>query len=264
MLVSIPPSVAHGPHAVATMMSLATEYDRWHKDVFESGPEHADESAPWYRLVLEYLGNLEGKGLLEIACGRGGFSCLLAARGARVAGVDFSGAALKLALHKTAGNGHGPAPVNFIQADAQRLPFASEAFDVVISCETIEHLPDPEASLAEMARVCRSNGLLYLTTPNYVNANGLYYLYARARGKKATPGGDQPFDRVFLFPQIRKMVRRAGWEIIQTDGTVHQFPVWPGHNPVAMPRLESNRTVRRILSPFALHFFVMARKIKAH
>jgi ubiquinone/menaquinone biosynthesis C-methylase UbiE len=244
------------------MMSLATEYDRWHNDAFESGPEHADESAPWYRLVLEYLGNLEGKGLLEIACGKGGFSRLLAERCARVTGVDFSGAALEIASRNT-GNGGGPAAVNFIQGDAHRLPFANESFDVVVSCETIEHLPDPGAGLNEMARVCRTNGLLYLTTPNYVNANGLYYLYARARNKRATPGGDQPFDSVFLFPQIRKMVRRAGWEIIRTDGTVHQFPVLPGHNPIAMPRLESSRTVRRLLSPFALHFFVMARKIKA-
>ena len=261
MLVSILPP--HGRQAAAAMMTLATEYDRWHNDVFESGPEHADESAPWYRLVLEYLGNLEGKGLLEIACGRGGFSRLLTTRGARVTGVDFSGAALKVALRKTAGNGRGPAPVNFIQGDAQRLPFANESFDAVVSCETIEHLPDPEAGLTEMARVCRTSGLLYLTTPNYVNANGLYYLYARSRNKRATPGGDQPFDSVFLFPQIRKMVRRSGWEIIRTDGTVHQFPVWPRHNPIAMPRLDSSRAIRRLLSPFALHFFVMARKIKA-
>lgn len=245
------------------MMSTATEYDRWHDGMCRSRPEHTGESAPWYRLVLEYVGNLEGKGLLEIACGRGGFSRLLATRGAQVAGADFSGAALKFASGKCADSGRDKMRVNFIQADAQRLPFASEAFDVVISCETIEHLPDPEAALTEMARVCRANGLLYLTTPNYVNANGLYYLYARARGKKATPGGDQPFDRVFLFPQIRKMVGRAGWEIIRTDGTIHQFPVWPGHSFVAIPGLESSRTVRRLLSPFALHFFVMARKIQA-
>jgi ubiquinone/menaquinone biosynthesis C-methylase UbiE len=241
-------------------MSLATEYDRWHEGVYHADPEHAEETAPWYRLVLEYLEDVRGKRVLELACGRGGFSRLLAERGASVCGADFSGAALQVGSRKGATNGSRVVDVDFTQADAQRLPFASEAFDLVVSCETIEHLPDPQAGLREMARVCRRGGLLYLTTPNYVNATGLYYLYARGRKQKATPGGDQPFDRVFLFPQIRRMVRRAGWNIVRTDGTVHQFPVWRGHNPVAVPGMEASRTVRRILSPLALHYFVMARR----
>lgn len=240
-------------------MSLATEYDRWHSSVIESGPGHADETAPWYRLVLEYLPDLKGKHVLEIACGRGGFSRMLANRGAVVCGADFSGAALEFAGRKS-----GAARVSFTQADAQQLPFASNCFDVVISCETIEHLPNPGQALREMARVCRRGGLFYLTTPNYANANGLYYLYARKRNKKATPGGDQPIDRVFLFPQIRKMVRRAGWAIVRTDGTVHQLPIWPGHDPIALPAFESSRTIRRMLSPMALHYFVMARNSHNH
>lgn len=245
-------------------MGPATEYDRWHNREIDSDPERADESAPWYRLVLEYLGNLEGKRILEIACGRGGFLRVLAKRGAKVFGTDFSSAALEFASRKAASNGSGGILIDFIQADAQQLPFASEAFDVVVSCETIEHLPNPQAGLNEMARVCRSGGLLYLTTPNYLNAMGLYYVYATLRRRPATPGADQPLDRVFLFPQVRSMVRRAGWEIIGMDGTVHQFPIWPGHSPVAVPILESIRTVRRSLSPVALHCFVMARKTKAH
>lgn len=242
------------------MMSLAAEYDRWHNRAIDSDPDYMGESSPWYRLVLEYAGNLEGKRVLEVACGRGGFSRLMATRGANVCGADFSGAALEFAARKAGRKVSGAMHVDFIQADAQKLPFANESFDAVVSCETIEHLPDPQAGLNQMARVCRSGGMLYLTTPNYVNASGLYYLYARARNKKATPGGDQPFDRVFLFPQIRKMVRRAGWKIVRTDGTVHQFPIWPGHSPVAVPSLESSHTMRRILSPIALHCFVMARK----
>lgn len=241
-------------------MSLATEYDHWHSAVIESDPGHAGEAAPWYRLVLEYLPDLKGKRVLEVACGRGGFARLLASRGAIVCGADFSGAALDFARRNVSDSSH----VSFAQADAQKLPFASEAFDVVISCETIEHLPDPVQALRQMGRVCRGGGLLYLTTPNYANANGLYYLYARGRNKKATPGGDQPIDRVFLFPQVRKMIRRAGWDIVRTDGTVHQFPVWPGHSPIAIPAFESNRAMRHILSSIALHYFVMARNRQNH
>lgn len=239
-------------------MSLRKQYDGWHNRVFEADPVGSDEKAPWYRLVLDYLPALQGKRVLEIACGRGGFATALAARGGIVSGADFSETALRIASAKYSPrvNSH----LDLTQADAENLPYADGSFDIVISCETIEHLPDPIKALREMARVCRPRGFLYLTTPNYFNAMGLYYIYARLRGHAATPGSDQPFDRVFVFPQIRRMVRRAGFNIIRSDGTVHQVPYRRGHNPVALPKLESNRTGRRMLSPLALHYFVMARR----
>jgi 2-polyprenyl-3-methyl-5-hydroxy-6-metoxy-1,4-benzoquinol methylase len=241
-------------------MNLSAEYNAWHQRVFDSAPEHPDEESPWYRLVLEHLAPIESKKVLEVACGRGGFARLLASRGAAVFGADFSETAVRIAQTKVPKSGR---KVQVAQADAQHLPYAEESFDIVISCETIEHLPDPASALREMRRVCRPGGLLYLTTPNYLNAMGLYYLYARLRGRRATPGADQPTDHVFLFPKIRGMLKRAGWTIVRSDGTVHQFPVRPGHNPVAVPSLESNCTVRRILSPFAFHYFLLAKKGKA-
>jgi ubiquinone/menaquinone biosynthesis C-methylase UbiE len=239
---------------------LRDQYSEWHQRVFDASQEHADEKAPWYDLVQQYLIPVEGKRVLEVSCGRGGFSCLLAARGAIMFGADFSEAALRIAHSRTAAGNRNGNGVRLVQADAHNLPYADESFDIIISCETIEHLLDPLAALQEMARVCRVNGLIYLTTPNYFNAMGLYYIYARLRGRRATPGADQPFDRVFLFPQIRQMFKSAGWRTIHSDGTVHQFPIMPGHDPVGVPLLESNRIIRRVLSPFAFHYFLMGRK----
>lgn len=50
----------------------------------------------------------------------------------------------------------------------QNLPlaFADSSFDIVLCYETIEHVPDPKAFLAELARVLKTNGTLVLTTPN--------------------------------------------------------------------------------------------------
>ena len=81
-------------------MTLATEYDKWHTKVFESDPEHADESSPWYQIVLKFLPPVKDKRILEIACGRGGFSRLLGSRGALVCGADFSASAVDIAKER--------------------------------------------------------------------------------------------------------------------------------------------------------------------
>ncbi len=239
-------------------MSLRTEYDIWHQRVFDADPGHADESSPWYRLVLEYLGPVEGRHILEIACGRGGFVRQLTSRGAHAFGADFSISALRIAQEKLQRTNGQAARASLVQADAQRLPYAGNSFDAVLSCETIEHLPDPQSALREMWRVTRPGGQLFLTTPNYLNWMGLYELYAIVRRPHRRAG--QPFDRRQIFLQVRRWLRRAGWEILRSDGTVHQFPFIPGRNPVAFPWLESNRALRRILSPVAFHYFVIGRK----
>ena len=242
-------------------MSLATEYDKWHEKVFESDPEHADESSPWYQIVLEFLPPVQGKRILEIACGRGGFSRLLGARDASVCGADFSASAVAIANERLKGHASLTGLVTYVQADVQNMPFEENSFDIVVSCETIEHVPDPRAAVREMYRVCKPGGTLFLTTPNYLNFMGLYLIYASVRhpGLKSS----QPHDERFFFPQIRQFVTGAGWKIIRTDGTVHQFPFIPRRDPVQFPKLESNRTIRRLLSPFAYHYFVIARKENA-
>ena len=238
-------------------MSLRVDYDAWHQRIFDSEPEHEDADSPWYQLVREKIGSVQGVRVLEVACGRGGFVRELARAGAHVTGCDFSMSALAVGQAKI-GLLNGSARATLIQGDAQSLPFASESFDMVVSCETIEHVPDVRSALREMWRVARPGAKLFLTTPNYANLMGLYDLYARVRHPNRRD--DQPFDRRQWIPQIRNYVSAAGWKIIHSDGTVHQLPIFPGRNPVLLPRLESNRVVRKLLSPFAYHYFLISEK----
>jgi ubiquinone/menaquinone biosynthesis C-methylase UbiE len=238
-------------------MRFQSEYDAWHQRNHDANPSHEDASSPWYRLVREYLGGIDGLRILEVACGRGGFVRELARGGALVTGCDFSTSALRAASTKLGAEDPQPQAA-LIQGDAQHLPFADNSFDLVVSCETIEHLPDVQSAIRGMHRVTRPGGKLFLTTPNYANFMGLYEVYSRVRHPSRKD--DQPFDRRQWFPQILRWVRRAGWTILRTDGTVHQFPFLPGRNPIRWEGLESNRTVRKMLSPLAYTYFVMAQK----
>jgi SAM-dependent methyltransferase len=49
------------------------------------------------------------------------------------------------------------------------LPFAEGTFDIVVSMDVIEHVPEPAPWLAEATRVLRPGGVLFLTTPNYAS-----------------------------------------------------------------------------------------------
>jgi SAM-dependent methyltransferase len=238
-------------------MSLQSDYDIWHQRIYDADPSHEDASSPWYALVREYIGGIAGLRILEVACGRGGFVRELARAGAHVTGCDFSPAALRATSTKLAAlDSQGSA--SLIQGDAQNLPFADNSFDLLVSCETIEHLPDVESAIRGMHRVTRPGGKLLLTTPNYANFMGLYEVYSRFRHPSRRD--DQPFDRRQWFPQILRWVRQAGYRILRTDGTMHQFPFLPGRNPIRWKGLEANRTMRKLLSPLAYTYFVMAQK----
>lgn len=71
------------------------------------------------------------------------------------------------------------APV--VVGDGGRLPFRDGSFAAVVCTEVLEHVDDPSAAFAEMARVLRLGGLAYVTTPNYSNLAGLHKWWADRR-----------------------------------------------------------------------------------
>ncbi len=102
-----------------------------------------------------------GKVILDVACGTGYGSDLLAGLAAkRVVGGDASPEALSFASHRFRREN-----LSFLKLDGSRLPFRSSTFDAVTSFETVEHMKDPAEFLRECARVLRPNGILLCSTP---------------------------------------------------------------------------------------------------
>ncbi len=99
--------------------------------------------------------------VLDLGCGVGYGSRLIARAARRVVGVDSSPLTVGFALTEFA------APnLDYLAADARALPFPSAVFDWVVCFELIEHLREGEAVVAEIARVLAPDGHLLLSTPN--------------------------------------------------------------------------------------------------
>jgi ubiquinone/menaquinone biosynthesis C-methylase UbiE len=230
-------------------------YERWHKRF----PVDAGSDTPWHTLLKRHLDvprDVRDRLLLEIGSGRGGLATWLAEHASQpraVVAADFAASAVRM------GRDHadetGVARLTWEVADIQTLPHADESFDTVISCETIEHVPDPGTAVRELARVLKQGGRLLLTTPNYLGTMGAYRLYLRLTGRRYTEEG-QPINHLTLLPRTRRWVVRAGLRIVRTDGIGHYLPL-----PGAPPRpLRWPDRAPLLAKWFALHSITIAEK----
>jgi 2-polyprenyl-3-methyl-5-hydroxy-6-metoxy-1,4-benzoquinol methylase len=230
-------------------------YDAWHT----RHEVDAEADAPWHQMIkarLEPTRDLMGRRILEIGCGRGGFACWLArhpARPAEVIAADFSPAAVEKA--EKYATDLLVSRIRWEVADIQTLDQFGPEFDTVISCETIEHVPDPSLAVRQLARVLKPGGRLYLTTPNYLSTIGLYRAYCWVCGKRFDEGG-QPICQVTMLPTTRAWVRATGLRVVETDSTGQYLP-FPGRPAIRWNWLESQHFMMRW---FGLHSLVVGEK----
>jgi ubiquinone/menaquinone biosynthesis C-methylase UbiE len=223
-------------------------YDTWHASIGDA----VALDTPWHRLLRSALDvgrDLAGKRVLEIACGRGDFAewCVsLPTPPAMLVAADFSAVALRIARARVSASGHA----SVFQADAQAIALASGTFDTVICCETLEHLQHPRAALAELARVLRPGGRLFLTSPNYLGLMGAYRGYLRLTGRRYSEEG-QPINRFLLAPRLRHWVRQTGLHVVGWDAIGHYLP-WPRRAPILLHERAPG------LSLFGLHSLTVA------
>jgi ubiquinone/menaquinone biosynthesis C-methylase UbiE len=145
---------------------VAEEYDTKR---FSQGGSLIDDREK--RAVLDALMPVEGKRVLEIACGTGRFTVMLAEQGAEVVGLDISSAMLKQGREKAREAGVADS-LQFMRGDAARLPFPDDYFDTVLAMRFF-HLADTPASfLSEMRRVSREQ--VFFDTFNRLSTRTVY------------------------------------------------------------------------------------------
>ena len=134
----------------------------------------------WRRLVAERLrpALTTGTRTLDVACGTGDLALTLCETGqTRVTGLDFCRPMLEVAAQKAARHKRG---ILFVEADALRLPFAAETFDVVTIAFGLRNLASIEGGLGELYRVLRPGGrvaILEFSHPAVPGFRALFQLY---------------------------------------------------------------------------------------
>ena len=134
----------------------------------------------WRRRAVQ---GLQGK-VLDVACGTGDMSVLLAKQGCTVTGIDISDEMLNIAQRKSsAGVATSASGTPAYQvADAEHLPFDDATFDIITCAFGIRNFVHFEQGLSEMARVLEPGGrmvILELSTPDNPIIRPFYNFYAR-------------------------------------------------------------------------------------
>jgi demethylmenaquinone methyltransferase/2-methoxy-6-polyprenyl-1,4-benzoquinol methylase len=136
----------------------------------------------WKRRLTRLAQVQPGDRALDLCCGTGDIAFALAQCGAKTVGLDFSKEMLAVAARRLGNLTNETRNPEFIQGDAQRLPFPDAQFDVVTMGYGLRNLADWETGLAEMIRVAKPGGrilILEFGKPEQPLWRALYFTYLR-------------------------------------------------------------------------------------
>src|SRR5580658_5587678 len=172
----------------------------------------------WRRRTVRLAAPAGDRPILDVCTGTGDLAVAYWKRAGgrvRVVGSDFTHQMLTLARHKTAAlrgsSNNGEPAIEFVEADAQRLPFDDGLFQIVSVAFGLRNVTDTLAGLREMARVCAPGGrvvVLEFSMPQNPLIGGLYRWYFRN-----------------ILPRIGQLVsgnRQAAYEYLPQS--VSEFP----------------------------------------
>jgi 2-polyprenyl-6-hydroxyphenyl methylase/3-demethylubiquinone-9 3-methyltransferase len=188
--------------------------NRWWDPNSEFKPLH--DINPLRLDYIDRLAGLAGKRVIDVGCGGGLLTEGMAARGARVTGIDMGKAPLSVArLHQH----ESGLEIDYRQATAEQIAAESPgAFDIVTCLEMLEHVPDPATTIDACARLISDDGCIFLST---INRNPKAYLFAVIGAEyllKLLPQGTHDYSRFIRPSEMEAWARASGLQLTDLTG----------------------------------------------
>ncbi len=160
---------------------------------------------------------LAGQRVVDLGCGGGLLSEAMAARGARVTGIDLSTELLDVArLHLLESPG---LPVDYRCISAEE--FAAEApgeFDVVTCMELLEHVPDPASLVQSCAKLARAGGSVFFSSINRTPAAFATAIVGAEYLSRLVPRGTHRYEQLVRPSELDAWARQAGLNLLSLRG----------------------------------------------
>ena len=183
---------------------------------------------PWARLLADELAVAPGEAVLDVACGPGSATRVLAARvgpSGRVTGCDLSEGMLATARSKPpVGDG---AEIEYLAAPADALPVGDAEFDLVTCQQGLQFFPDRPRALAEMRRVLRPGGRVGIAVWRAIAEVPPFEAVRQAIAEVA---GSELAERYAAGPwgfpdpeQLGALVEQAGFDDVEVS--THELPL---------------------------------------
>jgi ubiquinone biosynthesis O-methyltransferase len=203
----------NSPGPACAIPDLGPEcYARWRASEIGATTERLER-----QLILELVGDVGGRKVLDVGCGDGEFALALAKRGASVTGIDASVAMIDAAECRAKQHG---ADVTFQVATAGQLPFPAGQFDVVTAITILCFVDDAAPVFREIARVLRPGGRLV------IGELGKWSTWAAGRRVRAWLGSRLwRRGRFRTANELRELAEQAGLIVKSVRGAIY-YPRW--------------------------------------
>jgi len=172
----------------------------------------------WIEARLRRRFGTGGVRVLDAGCGAGLAAEALARRGYSVLGIDAAGEALAAARAHAAGMADPPA---YRDGVAEDLLAEDVRFQAITALEVIEHVPDPSAFIATLARLLEPGGVLFLSTINRTSRSLLTAKIGAEYVIRLLPVGTHRWQQFLTPAEISVMLRRHGLRIADLAGMTY-------------------------------------------